>query len=203
MAIDELHALLRIVKKMYDDLAKIWGIEPALKFLKDIHIDHEAYSKLGRLPGNECKKILKNLDKLRDLVPQNCSNYVNALESFNEIRISCFGQKIIGDYEAKIQAFKNNYSQLMFCDDVSIINKMHLLFDHIAEFVKKKGPLGKFSAQTGEAIHGEFWPYWEKTKVKLPWSMIELDNTTREKIGNALLNSMLEFNADTLKKYGQ
>ena len=192
--IDELHAMLRLTKKQLDGLDMAWGENHLLDFLEnELHLDKKAFQ-LGQFAGNDCKTVLKNLDKLENCVPENCVKYVTCLRKFEEVRVSCFGHELREDFEEKIAEFVSAYSELVQNDEnkMSVILKLHYLEDHVPQFCRTTGKgLGFFSAQTGEMVHNWFWKHFEKQKVKL-------DRTNLEKMGNAIVQAMADFNSKNI-----
>ena len=111
-----------------------------------------------------------------------------------------------------------SYAKIVKNYDKSVFNKIHMLVDHVPQIIKrKKRSLGIFTEAIGEDIHGVFWPYFQKTKVKLPkyWPVEDppptaaseeftlLGNKKLRAIAEAMLNSTSEFNADNLKDYSK
>ena len=120
-----------------------WGDNKGLKWLEKNNIQREDYRN-GQLNGNACKKLLENLNKLRSQLPRKLRKYVNALDAFNNVRKSCFGQTLEPDFKTNILLFQQAYD----CLGVPYTNKVHVLIDHVPYFcdLKKKG-LGFFSEQ--------------------------------------------------------
>ena len=56
--------------------------------------------------------LLEKLHLLKTQVPKRLQKYVAALEMFNLVRISCFGQELIPGYEKHIVNFKKAYEKL-------------------------------------------------------------------------------------------
>ena len=94
--------------------------------------------------GNACKKLLEKLEKLRSDVPRRLGIYVTALEKFNKVRASCFGQTLNPSFEHDIAAFRKSYEKL----GVPMTNKVHVLVTHVVEFcLKRRKGLGFYSEQ--------------------------------------------------------
>ena len=90
--------------------------------------------------------MLECLDKLAEIIPDELQNIIDALRAFNSVRKSCLGQNVLDSYEADIAKFKEAYLKL----DINITTKAHIVFEHIAEFFKRKNNgkgLGYYSEQ--------------------------------------------------------
>ena len=87
------------------------------------------------------KFLLENVEFLLDEYefPKNplLKYYIKALKSFNGVRHACFGLELHENYEEKINEFKNDYNILVDDFGMSIINKAHEIFFHVAPWLKK------------------------------------------------------------------
>ena len=54
------------------------------KFTKDLSIVREEYHS-GNFEGNECSKILKNCEKLREILPEDYSTFADCLEKLAKV----------------------------------------------------------------------------------------------------------------------
>ena len=54
---------------------------------------------------NECNVILKNLDRLKEYVPEHLHEYVDALASFEAVKTGCFGYNLAGEIYKRIRTF--------------------------------------------------------------------------------------------------
>ena len=98
---------------------------------------------------------------MRDILPSHLKKIAEALNLLNEVRISCFGQKLHPDFEKKIKLFEKKYKEL----NISVTPKAHILFQHCAEFCNEHGEgLGAFSEQSGETLHSDFLVCWARYK---------------------------------------
>ena len=78
------------------------------------------------------------------MVPRRLWHFIGALQAFNKVRISCFGQILSPGYKRDIANFEKAYKKL----NISVTNKVHILIDHVPQFCDRvqKG-LGFFSEQ--------------------------------------------------------
>ena len=131
----ELHLLLGPVNVLYDELTKVW---PAVgeSWSEKLHIKREEYHR-GQFNGNDCRKLLKNVQLLKDCCPEKYGKFLEAFSGFNEVVTACYGTDLAPDYKQKINHFKSTYRKL----GISTTPKVHAVFYHIIEFCQlmKKG----------------------------------------------------------------
>ena len=65
------------------ELSKVWP--PVLDWLKRKHIALEPYQGGRTLEGNECSKVLKNLDSLEKNLPATFSVFLEAMKAFRDV----------------------------------------------------------------------------------------------------------------------
>ena len=113
-------------------------------------------------------------------------NYINAFKSFNEVVISCYGQKLSPLYEEKISVFKSQYMKL----NINVTPKVHAVYHHVSEFCKltNKG-LAPWSEQTTESLHHDFNQIWQGFKVC---------DTDHKDYGSRLRNAIVMYNSQHL-----
>ena len=89
----ELHLLLGVMNHLYKFLPKSLNIK-----CQPIHGDQFA--------GNECRKLLKNVDVLQQLAEKNCAfcvfGIIDTLQKFDAVVSACFGNSLKDDYALKI-----------------------------------------------------------------------------------------------------
>ena len=119
-----------------------------------------------------------------ELLPENLKQYGQVLINFNDVRLSCFGQKFQPGYKLKIRVLKESFEKLPPPSNV-IYPKAHEIFDHIGHFVDEHGALGQWAEQVFESIHYEWADFWGKS-YKLPLS--------NPNYANRLLNAVVDFN---------
>ena len=120
-----------------------WGENQGYKWLQKNGIQREDY-RGGSMNGNSCKKLLKKLRKLKKEVPRRLWKFIFALEAFENVRNSCFGQVLLPCYKNDIKKFSEAYDKLQ----VPRTNKVHILIDHVPQFcdLTQRG-LGYYSEQ--------------------------------------------------------
>ena len=157
----ELHLMLGPVNHMYDQMNKVWPQSD--DWLKSCFVRKKKDYHGGAFEGNGCRKLLKNIDNLKQICPEEHALFVDAFSTFNDVVSACYGSQLHPEYKAKIVEFKNAYLKLK----VSVTPKVHAVFYHIEEFCSlKKMGLGPWSEQTSESLHHEFTDCWENYIVK-------------------------------------
>ena len=114
------------------ELYKVWP--PILDWLASKHIVLEPYHGGQTLEGNECNKVLKNLDSLADVIPPHLSVFLDALKCFRDVVESCFGFVLDPNFKQALERFR---AQMKFLKDqfkVFMTNKMHIICIHVEEF---------------------------------------------------------------------
>ena len=146
----ELHLMLGIVKHLYDNMyaecpdVSLW--------LKSINVKQKKYHH-GAFVGNDCLKILRNVDRLQQNYPLNIQKYVHILRILNKIVLACFGMDLDPHFKNYINEFKDLYLTL----GISVTPKVHVLIKHVPEFISKHGrSLGWFLEQALESTHHDF-----------------------------------------------
>ena len=110
------------------------------------------------LKGPSCEKLLKNLDKLDRRVPRRLRAFVSALFAFDALKIACFSDKVHDDFMGRLSDFKFSYYLLSFPSGSS---KIHIVFDHLDQFVERKGALGPYSEQASKSVHADWIKTWD------------------------------------------
>lgn len=157
----ELHLLLGVVNRIFDQLNKEWGEDRAYKWAQSQNIARLEY-RGGSMAGNACKKVLEKTEELAKALPKELLKFAEALYHFNSVRKSCFGQVLFFSYRSDIQKFKEAYLEL----NIPVSYKVHFVFEHIIDFCQMTGTsLGKYSEQACESSHYEFRQVFERVKV--------------------------------------
>ena len=100
-------------------------------------------------------KLLSRLDQEGINVVKSGQPIIETMKAFNEVVEGCFGKELVDGYKEKISKFKECYKSL----DLSITPKVHIVFQHIEEFLSMKSTsqerkgLGYWSEQAFEAMH--------------------------------------------------
>ena len=144
-----------------DEMVKVMGekCSDELKnydFLKEIsklYIVREAYQ--GKtFEGNQCRKILKNIENLN--IPTELNPFKNALKSLYTLVKLCYKQELPeeSEYSSIINHFKSDYLVLVRHFNVSVSNKLHIIFDHLKDYFDgTKLSLVKTSDELIESMH--------------------------------------------------
>ena len=135
--IPSLHILLGVTTKLLshivscfgeEDNDKVRGKQFYDKFLKSINVTEKLP---GRLEGNQCEKVLDNTRTLLRMAKNLHSSIavkvmpvVNVMDAFSEVKSSCFGERLKGDWSGTIDKFSALYRDL---DGISVPPKTHIL----------------------------------------------------------------------------
>lgn len=157
----ELHLMQGIVKHVYDKMYTEWS--NVSLWLKKINVDQRNYHH-GSFVGNDCFKMLKNVDILQHIAPLDMQKYVHVLRCLHKIVVACFGMELDPDFEDCIKDFKEVYLTL----GISVTPKVHILIEHVPGFCLNQGrSLGLYSEQALESCHYDFQKNcWEKQGYK-------------------------------------
>ena len=101
---------------------------------------------------------MKNLHLLDRRVPPRLRTFVSALYAFDALKSSCFSDKVHDNFQAKLNAFKFSYGLLGFSSGST---KIHIVLDHLDQFVERKGALGPYSEQASESVHADWIKTWD------------------------------------------
>lgn len=200
-----LHLRMGIVTKLYWEAAERMDEE-------EWAAHEEAMRKCGvrrseyhgqSFEGDQAKKLLRNLAKLKLCPNDACRPFYEALVAFIAVDKSCFGIMREDDYKVHISAFNTAYKK---CVDAggSATTKVHLVVKHVVEFLENfqcpKYGLGFFSEQALESSHSKFHKTWKN------WNYEESTPGYDERVRQAVIDfNMLRFTAEyaNLKEAGQ
>ena len=140
--------------------------------------------------GNNCNKLLNNLDKLKNVIPGEFLIFVETLEALKNVKEACFGAEAHPDYKEIIKEFESKWEDLYFEHGIWFTNKVHVIIDHVPQAIERtgKGLLGS-SEQVVEATHAKFEKFWMKYKV------VDLESDSH---GDRLLMCVIDFNASNI-----
>ena len=136
-----------------------------------LHIGQKCKQGRQALEGNPARKFIKSVDLVERELKKEKEEVVikglpllEAAKSFNKVVEGCMGVELQPDWVVFIESFKEKY----LATNMSVTPKVHMVFDHIKDFIKLKGDahgLGYYSKQAMEAQHHDFKTHWEKRKV--------------------------------------
>ena len=158
----ELHLRLGLVNSLATELNNRWSKfsrveDPFWKFCDENNIKKITY-RGNALEGPGTLKLLAKLDLLETSVPRRFVAFVTALKAFNTLYFSCFRMELNPNWERDLENFKTAFSNLKWNPGST---KIHIIIDHLNQFVKTKGPLGPFNEQASEAVHADWVPTWD------------------------------------------
>ena len=159
----ELHYLLRALNHIWDGLGMAWqkaidaAENPATQFAISVNAVPASYHGQD-FKGNECRRLLKSLDKLEAAVPPSMgAPFLKCLRDLDRLVGSCFS--VAGpppDYLDHLEAFYQSASAL---NDVTFTPTIHGIVEHVKDFFEIWGTefgLGLYGEQTGESVHYDF-----------------------------------------------
>ena len=83
-------------------------------------------------PGNQCKKLLKNLDKLN--IPDAFKEFKDVFQSLKDIHYLCNQDLLSHNYQEVIDNFRSSWFKLTDEYDISTTPKIHILLDHLEDY---------------------------------------------------------------------
>jgi hypothetical protein len=187
--------MLGICNKTYSCLlekiaeAKLWPLR--------LHLHQESYHS-SVFEGNECRKLLKNVDLLKEILSehgklQDGIVFVMIFVHFrNVIDIVFDSSKCINldSLSSEISSFQKNWK----LSKMSVTTKVHLVVHHLANFVESKvinvKEMSHLCEQSHEAIHAEFLKTWNNYAIK------EISNPH---YASKLLSAVLDYNGSHAK----
>lgn len=126
----------------------------------------------GQFDGNQCRKLLENVDRLQDIIKQSgsllfnkCAPVLEAFYAFNAVRKACFGVDLAPDYHRHIQNFAQAFQKL----ERNVTPKAHGILVHVAQFLERQNRnkgLGFWSEQASESVHKDFDSLWVGSSYK-------------------------------------
>ena len=147
------------------DLYKVWP--QILDWLSSKHIILEPYHGGRTLEGNNCSKVLKNLDSLEEKIPTSFTTFMATLRAFRDVVNSTFGFCLDPSYKDVCSKFSSIYRKLQEEFNLSMTNKIHIIVAHVAEFCELVGRgLGEFSEQETENSHSAFDSLLDRYRVR-------------------------------------
>ena len=140
--------------------------------------------------GNNCNKLLKNIDKLRSVIPQDLETFVDVLEALMKVKEACFGAEADPEYKQIVKNFEAAWFEIYIEHDVWFTNKCHIIIDHVPQAIERtgRGMLGN-SEQVVEASHAIFDRFWKKYLV------VDLESDIH---GERLLQCVIDFNSSNI-----
>ena len=169
-----LHIKLGIVNKILLYIHVEWekldeGENGVDKYLASLNIIKENYFGLT-LEGPNCDRVLNNIKKLEDVLPNELQPFADLLRSFKKINDNVFGYTLHEDWESFIDQFTTLHDKVMkeFPGNVTETVKAHALMVHVRQFLHMDGckrGLAELSEQELETAHQTFHKIWQRLKV--------------------------------------
>ena len=176
LTIAELHIMTGNVGKLVQEFVKTFpqkeeGNLFINNFMKAHNISWSSYQP-GTFEGNQARKLLKLSTELlseTEGVPsteigEKTADVARTLVKFNKVVEACFGQDLDPSFRTTIKDYEKSYRSL----GISVTPKVHVVFEHVAQFLELKGHktgLGAWSEQAMESVHHDMKLEWDRTKV--------------------------------------
>ena len=187
----ELHLLLGCFNTIFKKLLEIFP--GASKWSEDMGWFRQQYHG-GEFVGNDCRKLIsvESTSKLEELGVRHSNfdipPFVKAFRALNEVKNSCFGNKLQPDFQEKLAKFKENVLDLKRFG-VNVATKFHILFFHTHTWCEKENiGLGIVSEQASESLHSKFQKTIQHFRV----------NPNRSNFEEQLLRATVYFNSGNL-----
>ena len=160
--VPELHLLLRAFNHIWDRLSAAWKVvedtamDKAAQFA--ISVNAVASNYQGHdFKGNECRRLLKSLDKLSQRAPPELAPYIRCLSGLNKVVEDCF--TVAGPGPHYLDTLEAFYESCVALDDLSFTPTLHAIVAHVADHFQVFGTefgLGLYGEQAGESVHFDF-----------------------------------------------
>lgn len=126
----QLHLLLGATNTIFDKMC-VENETVSLEWAKKCNASRKSTEgNFASFVGNDCDKLLKNIDCLESMKCFELCKYVEVLRKLKKVVNGCFSVNLDPQYKEYIQSLKKSYLEL----GISITPKMHIIFEHISEF---------------------------------------------------------------------
>ena len=146
---------------------KLWCIE--IKVWPDV-TEHPGGPR-NRFEGEDCCKLLDNVYKLELWAIKNgkidlMQPFIDAFDSFNLVKKSCFGKKLHPYYSLHIDAYWREMKNLNKKFGLSITPKMHIIYVEVKRWCKRYNiGFGLYTEGPHESFHGKLDKAWLRRKA--------------------------------------
>ena len=134
--ISTLHCKLGITNRLSSELEN--RCPDYLNFCKSIGMVKDPYNNKD-YSGRYCDKLLKNLDKLDDVVGEELAPFVATLKAFSKVIHACFGKEADPNYREIISDFENCWFDIFIEFDIAFTNKAHIIISHVPQVIARTG----------------------------------------------------------------
>lgn len=185
-ALPWLHIRLGVVNHTVSKL--FTAVPEAQAWPEALHLHHERYHG-GGYEGNECEKLLKNVDQLERMLAnlnkiEEGKRYLLVFQCFNELNMEYSKDFVhVPSLQEAVTKFENAWRAC----SMPAIPKVHLIVDHLVDFVNSRGSkhMRLYAEQAHETLHSEYLKTWDRYAVK---------EITCPTYATNLLRSVLDFN---------
>ena len=120
------------------------------------------------LEGPECSKVLRLLDELERVSPEECAPFITCMRKFSGVVQACFKvNNLQENHWEPIHQFRESFKVLKDNFGLTESVKIHEISVHVGEWCEEnQTSLGSYSEHEVESIHSTFNKVWEDYKVK-------------------------------------
>ena len=120
------------------------------------------------LEGPECSKVLRLLDELERVSPEECAPFITCMRKFSGVVQACFKvNNLQENHWEPINQFRESFKVLKDNFGLTESVKIHEISVHVGEWCEEnQTSLGSYSEHEVESIHSTFNKVWEDYKVK-------------------------------------
>ena len=128
-----LHLKLGLVNDTLSLLGKLWsGLEDWLRRRSILYVPYHGLM----LEGNECSKVLKDVDSLERELPPHLQVFASYLRSFSAVMSSTFGMEPKPSWQQDIELMRSEFLKVQEQFNLRETPKLHIIFEHIPDFVR-------------------------------------------------------------------
>ena len=128
-----LHLKLGVVNSTLEELEKRWdGLEDWLRSKGIMYVPYHGLV----LEGNECSKVISEVDDLERHLPPHLRPFCSYLRSFGAVMASTFGLVPRPGWEEDIERMRAEFDQLHHLFGLRETPKIHMLLQHVPDFIR-------------------------------------------------------------------
>ena len=92
-------------------IEELWPIE-VKSFYRLHYFNKTGEGAGGKFDGQSINTILKNLNVLKETLPEKAVDFIKYLQCITNLHIICIQEKLPSDYKETLQKFKDSYNRL-------------------------------------------------------------------------------------------
>ena len=128
-----LHLKLGVVNDALEELARRWdGLEDWLRSKGILYVPYHGMV----LEGNECSKVVNDLEDLENHLPLHLKPFCSYLRAFGAVMTSTFGLVPLPGWEDAIGRMREEFLQVQQLFGLRETPKIHMILQHVPEFIR-------------------------------------------------------------------